>query len=58
MEKIDPHKKYSYSQDYLVITALTHEIFHVTNDKKYDNVKEILEEYMRDRVKELKERWK
>lgn len=58
MEKTDPHKKHSYSQDYVVMTALVSELFHVRNDSKYENVREQVESYMTDRLKEIKERWK
>jgi hypothetical protein len=58
MEKTDPHKKYNYSHDYLVMTALVQELNHLKLNKKYDNVRDVVEEYMRGRVKEIKERWK
>ena len=58
MEKIDPHKNYSYSQDYLIMTAFQNEINSLTVRKNNDNITPIVEEYLRGRVKEIKDRWK
>ena len=58
MEKTDPHKHYSYSQDYILMTAFTQEINSLTIRKNNDNITPIVEEYLRGRVKEIKERWK
>ena len=58
MAKTDPHKTHSYSQDYILMTAFTQEIGHLTVNKKNDNITPIVEEYLRGRVKEIKERWK
>ena len=58
MAKTDPHKNYNYSYDYLVMTAFQHEINSLTVRKNNDNITPIVEEYLRDRVKEIKERWK
>lgn len=58
MSDTDPHKHYSYSHDYILMTAFTHEIGSLTVNKKNDNITPIVEEYLRNRVKEIKERWK
>lgn len=58
MEKTDPHKTHSYSHDYILMTAFQHEINSLTVRKNNDNIRPIVEEYLRDRVKEIKDRWK
>jgi hypothetical protein len=58
MAKTDTQKNYSYSQDYNTMVAFQHEINTLTVRKKNDNITPIVEEYLRDRVKEIKERWK
>jgi len=58
MEKTNPHLKHNYSHEQIIKFAYTHEIFHVQNNPKYDNVREILEQFMQDRMKEITERWK
>jgi hypothetical protein len=58
MAKTDPHKTHSYSQDYILITALQSELMSLPLRRKNDNITPIIEEYLRDRVKELKDRWK
>jgi len=58
MAKIDPHKTHSYSQDFILMTAFQSEINSLTVRKKNDNISPIIEEYLRDRVKEIKDRWK
>lgn len=58
IEKTDPHMTYNYSHEQIIMFAYTQEIFHVRNNPKYDNVREILEQFMQDRVKEIKDRWK
>ena len=57
-EKIDPHKNHNYSHEQIIKFAYTLETYHVRNNPKYDNVREIIEQYMQDRVKEITERWK
>ena len=58
MAKTDTKKNYSYSQDYNTMVAFQHEINSLTVRQKNDNITPIVEEYLRDRVKEIKERWK
>jgi len=58
MAKTDPYKTHSYSQDYILMTAFQTEINSLTVRKNNDNITPIVEEYLRDRVKEIKERWK
>ena len=58
MAKTDHRKKYSYSEDYILITALQSELMSLPLRRKNDNITPIIEEYLRDRVKELKDRWK
>ena len=58
MEKTDPHKSYSYSQDYILMTAFQSEVNSLTCRKSNDNITPVVEEYLRGRIKEIKERWK
>lgn len=58
MAKTDPHKTHSYSQDYNTMIAFQHEINSLTVRKNNDNITPIVEEYLRGRVKEIKDRWK
>jgi hypothetical protein len=59
MEKTDPHKTHSYSHDYMLMTAFDFELRNnLALNPKYDNVREIIEGYMNERVKEIKDRWK
>lgn len=58
MDNPDPHKTHHYSHEQLILSAYNLEIYHVRNNPKYDNVREILEQYMKDRVAEIKDRWK
>ena len=59
MEKTDPHKSHSYSHDYMIMTAFDFELRNnLALNPKYDNVRDILEQYMKDRVKEITERWR
>ena len=58
MAKTDPYKNYSYSQDYILMTAFQSEINSLTIRKNNDNITPIVEEYLRERVKEIKDRWK
>lgn len=58
MEKTDPHRTHHYSHEQIIMTAYTLDLQHVRMNPKYDNIREILESYMSERVKEIKERWK
>ena len=58
MDNTDPHKTHHYSHEQIIMTAYTLDLHNVKTNPKYDNVREILESYMMDRVKEIKERWK
>ena len=58
IEKTDPHMTHNYSHEQIIKFAHTLEIHHIRNNPKYDNVREIIEQYMQDRVKEITERWK
>lgn len=57
-EKVDPHKAHSYSHDYLIMTALTHELNTIKCTDTEDDNLPIVKKYMEARVKEIKERWK
>ena len=57
MEKLVNNNQ-SYSADWNIMWALQQELNHLTVDNKHDNIKPIVEEYMRDRIKELKSKWK
>jgi hypothetical protein len=58
MEKIDPHRTHHYSHEQIIMTAYTLDLHNVKTNPKYDNVREILENFMNERVKEIKDRWK
>jgi len=58
MSNTSPKSKHSYSSDWNLIVALQHELNHLPLDKKHDNIKPAVEEYLRNRLKELKDRWK
>ena len=59
MEKIDPHKTHSYSHDWMLMTAFVDEINNTLKLKKQrDNEISVVESYLENRVKEIKERWK
>ena len=58
MEKTDPHKTHNYSYDYILMTAFQHELNSLTLRKNNDNISPIMEDDLRDRVKEIKNRWK
>ena len=49
---------HNYSHEQIIKFAYTLETYHVKNNPKYDNVREILEQFMQERVKEITERWK
>ena len=57
IEKADPHMSHNYSHEQLIKFAYTVELYHIKNPK-YDNVREILEQFMKERVKEITETWK
>lgn len=58
MAETDPHKTHNYSHEQIIKFAYTLETTHVRLNPKYDNVREILEQFMQERVKEITERWK
>lgn len=59
MEKTDPHKTHSYSNDYLLMTAFDFEIRnHIAVNCEKTNEMAIIETYLQERVKEIKDRWK
>ena len=59
MEKTDPHKTHSYSHDYMLMTAFDFELRnHIAVNCERTNEMTIIESYLQDRVKEMKERWK
>lgn len=59
MEKTDPHKTHSYSHDYMLMTAFDFELRnHIAVNCERTNEISIIESYLQDRVKEMKERWK
>lgn len=58
MEKVDPHKTHSYSHEQLLMTAFDYEIKNnLRLNPKYDNVRDIVETYLKERVGEIKQRW-
>jgi hypothetical protein len=57
-DKPDPHITHNYSHEQIIKFAYVQEIYHVRNNPKYDNIREVVEQYMQDRVKEITERWK
>ena len=58
MEKTNPHKNYSYSQDYILMTAFIQEVGSLKLRKDRSNEIVIIQEYLEQRVKEIKNRWK
>ena len=59
MEKTDPHKTHSYSSDYMLMTAFDFELRnHITVNCEKTNEMAIISEYLENRVKEIKARWK
>ena len=59
MDTLDPHTTHSYSHDQVLMTAFSHEIRNnLALNPKYDNVREVVEGYLKQRVEEIKERWK
>ena len=59
MDQLNPHEKYCYSHDQILMTAFSHEISNnLRLNPKYDNVREVVESYLKERVTEIKERWK
>jgi len=58
MAKTDPHKTYSYSQDYILMTAFVQEVGSLKVKKDRSNEMAIVQEYLEQRVKEIKDRWK
>lgn len=58
MEKTNPHKNYSYSQDYILMTAFIQEVGSLKLKKDRNNEIAIVQEYLEQRVKEIKTRWK
>ena len=59
MEKINPHKTHSYSHDWMLMTAFDFELRnHLAVKCEKTNEVAIIEQYLQDRVKEIKDRWK
>lgn len=59
MEKTDPHKTHSYSHDWMLMTAFDFELRnHITVNCERTNEMVIIESYLRDRLNEIKDRWK
>jgi hypothetical protein len=59
MEKTDPHQTHSYSNDWMLMTAFDFELRnHLAVKYTQDNEKAIIEQYLQNRVKEIKDRWK
>jgi len=58
MAKTDPHKTHSYSQDYNMMIAFTHEVGSLKLKKERGLETVIIQEYLEQRVKEIKDRWK
>lgn len=59
MEKIDPHKTHSYSNDYMLQRAFDFELRnHIAVNCEQTNEMAIVRDYLEKRLKEIKERWK
>lgn len=58
MEKTNSHQNYSYSHDYILMTAFVQEIGTLKIKKDRSNEMAIVQEYLEQRVKEIKTRWK
>jgi hypothetical protein len=58
MAKTDPHKTHHYSHDYIIMTAFVQELGSIKLRKDHSNEMVIIQEYLENRVKEIKNRWK
>lgn len=59
MDSTNPHENHSYSHDQILLTAFDMEMRnHLKLNPKYDNVRDIVESYLSERIREIKERWK
>lgn len=58
MEKTKSDSKYSYSHDYILMTAFTQELGTIKIKTDRNNEMVIVEEYLAKRIKEIKDRWK
>ena len=59
MDNTNPHKHYNYSHDQILMTAFSYEMRNnLKLNPKYDNVRDIVEAYLKERVDEIKDRWK
>lgn len=58
MEKTDPHKHYSYSRDQILKSAFEMEINTLKLRQDRDNELGLIESYLKERLNEIKERWK
>lgn len=56
---IDPHKTYNYSHDQLTKTIFEMELRNHQIDKHtVTGERELIESYLKDRIKEITERWR
>lgn len=59
MDNANPHLDHNYSHDQILMTAFAYEIRNnLKLNPKYDNVRDIVEAYLQERVEEIKTRWK
>lgn len=58
MEKTKNNSQYSYSHDYVLVTAFTQELSSIRIKTDRNNEMVIVEEYLSKRIKEIKDRWK
>ncbi len=58
MEKTKNNSQYSYSHDYVLVTAFTQELSSIRIKTDLNNEMVIVEEYLSKRIKEIKDRWK
>jgi hypothetical protein len=58
MAKTDPHKTHSYSHDYNLMVAFIHEVSRLKIKTDRNNEMAIVEQYLEQRVREIKDRWK
>lgn len=59
MENTDPHIKHHYSLDQMVLSAFGHELRNTLALEKHNHPhNQEVREYLEERIKEIKDRWK
>lgn len=58
MEKTNPHQTHHYSTDQLAVTIFEMEIGRLKREQRNEETIGLVESYLKERVNEIKERWK